>query len=220
MRPPNSDRTIRGVVYVVVGLVAVFAFAVSYSHIYDLGRSHGQHGIAAKGTPLAVDLVIVAASLVMFLQARTDRAARGLARFLPRLMLWAAIGATIGANVAYGLPFGPLGAGISAWPGAVFAGLVEMVMVAVRPVTGEPVNLTLIPAGQPAVPASAYEAAVTARAASLAGGNPLSEYQLHKRFGITRPQARKICAPMDPAVACDSPPVAATAGRLNGQAAR
>jgi hypothetical protein len=36
---------------------------------------------------------------------------------------------------------------------------------------------------------------VTAYAASIAGGNPLTEYQLAKRFSIPRSQARKIAAP-------------------------
>ena len=198
---PDADRWIRRLVYAVVALVAAFAFLVSFTHIYDLGAAHGQHGIAAKLLPLSVDLVIVAASFVLWLQSRADGTLVGLARFLPRLMLWGGIGATVAANVAYGLPFGVLGAVISAWPGAVFAGLVEMVMVAVRPVRREPVNQTVIPAGGAQVPGSAIEAAKLAYAASLAGGNPLKETALASRFGISRSQARKILTPPGPEVA-------------------
>jgi predicted GIY-YIG superfamily endonuclease len=129
----DQERYIRWIVYSVVGAVAAFAFLVSYTHIYDLALHHGQHRPAVQLLPLSVDLLIVAASLVLYLQKRADEHPAGIARWLPRLMLWSGIGATVAANVGYGLPFGWLAAVISAWPGAVFAGLVEMVMVAVRP---------------------------------------------------------------------------------------
>lgn len=213
----TEDKYVRWTVYVVVGAVALFAFGTSYIHIYDLSRSHGQHGMAARMLPLSVDLLIVAASLVLFLQARAPVRATGLARFMPRLMLWAGIVATIAANVADGWAYGILGAVISAWSGAIFAGLVEMVMVAVRPQSPEvreAVNRTVIPAGQAVIPSSAYDAALAAHAASRAGGNPLTEYQLAKRFGIPRSQARKICALPGPAPA---PPAAdAAPASMNG----
>ena len=202
---PVSDRAIRNTVYGVAALVAVFAFVVSYAHIYDLARGHGQHGVAAKAMPLSVDMLIVAASLMLFLQSRASERAAGLARLLPRLLLWAGIGATIGANIAYGWPYGWLGAAISAWPGAVFAGLVEMVMVTARPKVREAVKGTVIAAAKPLVPATAVEAARTAFEASAAAGNPLGPYTLAARFGIPRSQANKICRP------------AVTAAALNGQ---
>ena len=89
-----------------------FAAVVSYSHIYGLGRAHGQDGTAARLLPLSVDGLILAASLVLLHEARNDRDAPGLARF----MLWLGIAATIGANIAYGAGYGLLGALISAWP--------------------------------------------------------------------------------------------------------
>lgn len=123
---------LRWVVYLTAAAVAAFAFIVSYSHIYDLGRTHAQSGTAARLLPLSVDLLIVAASLVLFIQSRESRPDAWLARWMPRLVLWAGIGGTMGANVAYGLPHGWLSAVISGWPGAAFVGVVEMVMVAVR----------------------------------------------------------------------------------------
>lgn len=188
-------RYIRWAVYIGVGAVAAFAFGQSYEHIYDLGRAHAQHGWTARLLPLSVDLLIVATGLIMWLQKITDARPDGLARWLPRLMLWSGIAATVGANVTYGLPYGWLSAVTSAWPGAVFAGLAEVVMVAVRPTIGEAVNQTLIPAGRPEVPATAYDAAVAAYVSSAAGGNPMTEYALAKRYGIPRSQARKICTP-------------------------
>ena len=108
----TGDRVIRFTTAAVVCAVAAFAAVVSYSHIYGLGQAHGQDGTAARLLPLSVDGLILAASLVLLHEARNDRDAPGLARF----MLWLGIGATIGANVAYGAGYGLLGALISAWP--------------------------------------------------------------------------------------------------------
>lgn len=123
----------RSLVFLVVATVAVFAFIVSYSHIYDLGLAHAQFGVAARLLPLSVDLLIIGASLVLFIQGRESERSSGLARWLPRSVLWAAIGATVAANVAYGLPHGWLAAVISGWPGAAFVAAVEVAMVTVRP---------------------------------------------------------------------------------------
>jgi hypothetical protein len=51
----NADRLIRLCTAAVVTAVASFAAVVSYSHIYDLGRVHGQAGTAARLLPLSVD---------------------------------------------------------------------------------------------------------------------------------------------------------------------
>jgi hypothetical protein len=108
----------------VVCAVAAFAAVVSYSHIYGLGRAHGQDGTAARLLPLSVDGLILAASLVLLHEARNGRDAPGLARF----MLWLGIGATVGANIAFGAGYGLLGALISAWPAVAFIGSVEIAM--------------------------------------------------------------------------------------------
>ena len=70
----------------VVCAVAAVAAVVSYSHIYGLGRAHGQDVAAARLLPLSVDGLILAASLVLLHEARNDRDAPRLARF----MLWRA----------------------------------------------------------------------------------------------------------------------------------
>jgi Protein of unknown function (DUF2637) len=61
----------------VVCAVAAFAAVVSYSHIYGLGRVHGQDGTAARMLPLSVDGLILTASLVLLHEARNDRDAPG-----------------------------------------------------------------------------------------------------------------------------------------------
>lgn len=114
----TGDRVIRFATAAVVCAVAGFAAVVSYSHIYGLGRTHGQDGTAARLLPLSVDGLILAASLVLLHEARNDRDAPALAR----LMLWLGIGATVGANIAFGAGYGLLGALISAWPAVAFIG--------------------------------------------------------------------------------------------------
>src|ERR1017187_5476692 len=93
-----------------------------------LGRGHGQDGTAARLLPLSVDGLILGASLVLLDEARNDRDAPGLARF----MLWPGIG----ANIAYGAGNGLLGALIPAWPAVAFIGAAEIAMQQVRRVRG------------------------------------------------------------------------------------
>jgi Protein of unknown function (DUF2637) len=124
----TGDRFIRTLTAAVVLAVAAFAAVVSYSHVYDLGRVHGQAGTAARLLPLSVDGLIAAASLVMLHEARRQRPA-------PRLAWWMlalGVAATLAANVLYGLPWGPVGAVVSAWPAVAFVGTVEMLMYLVR----------------------------------------------------------------------------------------
>ena len=145
----TGDRLIRASTAAVVTAVAAFAAVVSYSHIYDLGRAHGQSGTAARLLPLSVDGLILAASLVMLHEARNRRQAPPLARF----MLALGVAATVAANVAYGSGYGTLGAVISAWPAVAFIGAVEMVMGMVRRARQPPTAVTfrchkLAPAGR------------------------------------------------------------------------
>ena len=193
----NADKLIRGSTAAVVTAVAGFAAVVSYSHIYDLGRAHGQSGTAARLLPLSVDGLILAASLVMLHEARNKRPAPALSRF----MLWLGIAATVGANVAYGSGYGLLGMVISAWPAIGFIGSVEMVMVMVRksrpalvPEAAPVPDETTVVTALTTLAGTADEAAVLTYRASVAGGNPLSERALAGRFGITRSRARKLRA--------------------------
>ena len=176
----TGDRVIRFTTAAVVCAVAAFAAVVSYSHIYGLGRAHGQDGTAARLLPLSVDGLILAASLVLLHEARNGRHAPGLARF----MLWLGIGATIGANVAYGAGYGLLGALISAWPAVAFIGAVEIAMQQVRrarapqAATGGP--------DVPEMPGDVEQAVRAAYVASVAAGQPLSQRAMADRFGLSR----------------------------------
>ena len=173
----SGDRVIRFATAAVVCAVAAFAAVVSYSHIYGLGRAHGQDGTAARLLPLSVDGLILAASLVLLHEARNDRDAPRLARF----MLWLGIAATIGANIAYGAGYGLLGALISAWPAVAFIGSVEIAMQQVRRARAPGAAATV-----PEVPGDVGQAVRTAYAASVAAGQPLSQRAMAERFGLSR----------------------------------
>ena len=127
-RTVDGDTVIRILAAITVLAVAAFAAIVSYSHIFELGRAHGQDGTAARLLPLSVDGLIAAASLVMLHAARRKLDVPPLAR----AMLVLGVAATVAANVFYGLPFGPVGAVVSAWPAVAFVGSVEMAVRFVR----------------------------------------------------------------------------------------
>ena len=184
----TGDRVIRFATAAVVCAVAAFAAVVSYSHIYGLGRVHGQDGTAARLLPLSVDGLILAASLVLLHEARNDRDAPGLARF----MLWLGISATIGANIAYGAGYGLLGALISAWPAVAFIGSVEIAMQQVRRAR-VPRAVTTTPA-VPEVPGDVEQAVRAAYAASVAAGAPLSQRAMAERFGLSRRKVSQLAA--------------------------
>jgi hypothetical protein len=184
----TGGRVIRFATAAVVCAVAAFAAVVSYSRIYGLGRAHGQDedGTAARLLPLSVDGLILAASLVLLHEARNDRDAPGLARF----MLWLGIGATIGANVAYGSGYGLLGALISACPAVAFIGAVEIAMQQVRRACA-PRAATSGPE-VPEVPGDAEQAVRAAYVASVAAGQPLSQRAMADRLGLSRRKVGQI----------------------------
>ena len=184
----TGDRVIRFMTAAVVCAVAAFAAVVSYSHIYGLGRANGQNGTAARLLPLSVDGLIVAASLVLLHEARNDRDAPGLARF----MLWLGIAATIGANIAFGARCGLLGALISAWPAVAFIGAVEIAMRQVRRARAPGAATSCLDV--PEVPGDVEQAVRAAFAASVAAGAPLSQRAMAERFGLSRRKVSQLIA--------------------------
>ena len=96
-------------------------------------------------------------------------------------MLWLGIGATVGANIAFGAGYGLLGALISAWPAVAFIGAVEIAMQQVRRARGPRAAIS-----GPAVPGDVEQAVRAAYAASVAAGQPLSQRAMAERFGLSR----------------------------------
>jgi hypothetical protein len=195
----DGDVMIRYLTAAVVLAVAAFAAIVSYSHIYYLGRHNGQDGTAARLLPLSVDGLIAAASLVMLHSARNKLPVPTLAR----AMLALGVAATVGANVAYGLPFGVVGALVSAWPAVAFVGSVEMAVRFVRDARhtaageaagdeeddsgrdgGKPPESAKAPPKPPASPKNTPTAMDKARAA-IAASPGLTDKQIARKAGVS-----------------------------------
>lgn len=106
-------------------LVAAFAAVISYNHIYDLGLRYGGDQITAHLLPLVVDGTVAAVSRVMLNGYSAGRA--------PHWLTWvglaSGVGATVAANVAYGLQFGIEGAVIWAIPPVMFVISAEITMI-------------------------------------------------------------------------------------------
>ena len=111
----RTDQATRRATTAIVVAVALFAAGDSFTHIYDLARTHGQGMVSAALLPLAGDGLVAAASSAMLAAARNGKTVPARARVL----LLAGIAATIAANVACGLPAGVTGALLSVrgrWP--------------------------------------------------------------------------------------------------------
>ena len=84
--------------------------------------------MTARLLPFTVDGLIWAASMVAL-----DASRRSLP--VPRLAAWspgAGIVATVGAHLAHGVGYGPVGALVSAWPALALVGSFELLMMLIR----------------------------------------------------------------------------------------
>jgi hypothetical protein len=149
-------------------LVSAIAAVVSYVHIDHLAVTHGQPALAGALLPLSIDGTVAAASLAMLRAARCGRRTPGLARF----MLGLSVAATLAANVAYGLPFGPVGALVSGWPAVAFVGSAEMALGMVRRFTPAGAGPTRVP--DPAELAAMSKADAIRVALGVSGGRVIS----------------------------------------------
>jgi hypothetical protein len=109
----------------------------------------------------------------------------------PRLARWLlalGIGATLAANVASGLRFGPVGALVAAWPALAVVGSYELLMMVIR-TPAVPALAAVVPEAaddDTDVPPDAASAARVALERSIKAGDPLSQRELSRRFGIPR----------------------------------
>jgi hypothetical protein len=110
----RADRAIRYTTIGAVSVVALVAAFVSYRHALQVVRANGESGLLALAYPLTIDGLIYCASMVLLNAAR--QGIRG--HWLAYVSLGLGIAATLAANVAAGLSFGPVGALVaSASPG-------------------------------------------------------------------------------------------------------
>jgi hypothetical protein len=188
--PVRGDKAFAFVTLAVVAAVAVIAFSASYQHQYELSIYYRQTHWVAGMMPFSVDLLIVAAGLVIWYAARHGypRPLRAYAA------LSAGVAATVIANLAadhhYAWPW--LGPGISVWPAIAFVGAYEMAVWLVRKRQETAAGAE----GGGTVPSPGFSDAETAALASLratlAAGNPWSQNQLQDRFGLSRAEAAKV----------------------------
>lgn len=174
----------RAAALIVVAGLAVVAFKMSYTHIFDLALRHGQDRTDAHLEPLSIDGLIIAAG-IMLLRARKQWRAW--------LSLGLGIAATVAANAASGLVINGrwIDGIISAWPAISLVVCVEMVFADLREDRAQEK-----PALELAefVPADAFQAALQGLKATHAAGNPLSQNQLIERYNLSRTDARKVVA--------------------------
>ncbi|MFF4415730.1 DUF2637 domain-containing protein [Streptosporangium sp. NPDC001559] len=129
---PNSltVRRIQRTTIACVALLAVIAAVVSFRHMHELCLRHGEDHLAAVLIPLAVDGIIVVASMSILLANRYG--SRGGALAWTLLVVGSL--ASLGANVAVAEP-GLIGRVIAAWPSIALIGSYELLMSQIRRVS-------------------------------------------------------------------------------------
>ncbi|TDB85517.1 DUF2637 domain-containing protein [Actinomadura sp. 7K534] len=192
-----TNRLIKVTTALAVVTVAAVAALISYAHMLDLVRAHGETGATARLVPFTVDGLIWAASMVILDASRRNRPVPALAGW----SLAAGICATVGANVAHGATHGPIGALVSAWPALALVGSFELLMTLTRRAAPrgvsvpEPERTSL---GQPVHQGSQAEqtpeqAVLAEYRASLNGpGRPLSQRFLAEKHGLDRRKVKQI----------------------------
>ncbi|MEU9018576.1 DUF2637 domain-containing protein [Actinomadura sp. NPDC048394] len=192
-----ADRLTQATTAFAVIAVAGVAAVISYQHILELTRSHGEDGLTARLVPVTVDGLIWAASMVVLDAGRRSRPAPALAWW----SLAAGIVATVGANVVHGAAHGVIGALISAWPALALIGSFKLLMIlirnAIRPrADAEPQQCTtpeqLVP-GRAEVEQTVEQAVLAEYQASLNGpGRPLSQRYLAEKYCLDRRKVKQI----------------------------
>lgn len=125
----RGDQRIRRTTTGVVLSIAGFAGYISYRHAFELASNHGEDAWSAWALPLTIDGLIFSASMVIL---RANRHAVKVPK-----MAWFAMAlgilATLGANVAHGVPYGVIGMLTSAWPAVALVVSFEMLMRLFKP---------------------------------------------------------------------------------------
>lgn len=192
-----TDRLIKVTTALAVLAVAAVAALISYTHMLDLVRSHGEAGATARLVPFTVDGLIWAASMVILDASRRDRPVPALAGW----SLAAGVCATVGANVAHGAAHGPIGAVVSAWPALALVGSFELLMTltrraAPRRVSVPDLDRTSLEQPHPngtSLEQPVEQAVLAEYRASLNGpGRPVSQRYLAEKYRIDRRKVKQI----------------------------
>lgn len=127
----RAVRCIQRTTIASVALLAAIAAVVSFCHMHELCLRYGVDHLAAVLIPLAVDGLIVVASMSILLANRYG-ARSG---FLAWSLLSAGSLASLGANVAVAEP-SVIGRIIAAWPSLALIGSYELLMSQIRQCAG------------------------------------------------------------------------------------
>lgn len=205
---PAGRTSARGWPYIVTGaLFAAICAWISYNDGLFVTSLAGNQGRIVYAYPLLPDVLIVLSLLALAQAARTGvpRSKWAMAGLLLGIAL------TLAMNTGAGIAHTVLDAVMDGMVPVVFFIAVEIVLWHVRhreasQVTGKEIA---VPG---AVPADVLAAARASMAATSAAGNPLSQNQLEKRFGLKRADAREVWAefassnpPAGPAPGASSP---------------
>lgn len=169
-------------------LVAAFAAVISYNHIYDLGLRYGGDSITAHLLPLVVDGTVAAVSRVML----ADYLGGDTPHWLTWVGLAAGVGATVAANVDYGIKYGWQGATLWAIPPVMFVISAEITMIGFKREAKKAQAHPVAPGRTPDAPASE-----TVAAAGLSLVRPASVPSIRalmKEHHIGRPKAKQMHA--------------------------
>jgi hypothetical protein len=122
----NRNELIALVGLAVVALVAVVvvAAAISYSHMYDWAKINNEPEWRARLSPVSVDGAILAASIVMFADARM----RNRPDWLAYTIVAVGIGWSVFANVAHDWTHWVAAKLIAGWPPVAMAATVELLL--------------------------------------------------------------------------------------------
>ena len=143
----GAEHAVRWTTVAAVVLVAAIAAYISYWHAVTVVTVHGETGPRGHLYPVAIDGIIVAASMVLLDAARHRESPPPLAW----LLLAAGIAVTLAANVAYGVRFGISGALWAAWPAAAFVGCCELLMMLIRASARRAADTDTAPEGAPEI---------------------------------------------------------------------
>jgi hypothetical protein len=198
----RADRAIRYTTIGAVSVVALVAAFVSYRHALQVVRANGESGLLALAYPLTIDGLIYCASMVLLNAAR--QGVRG--HWLAYAALGLGIAATLAANLAAGLSFGPVGTLVASWPAPALVISYELLMIVIRSSVraARPV-LVPAPASGPAAPAPDTgvpgppaglnghgHAAAERYSAELARGEMPGVRRIRREMHVGQPRAQEV----------------------------
>ncbi|TMS00215.1 DUF2637 domain-containing protein [Nonomuraea basaltis] len=199
---PVGDGWIKTAAWLVLVLLIGITFYISYRHLITLGRRYGEAEDTARLFPLAIDGLIIMASLVMLYCTRSRIPVPPLAR----AALWLGIVATLIGNAAHGLASGIEGGLVSGTSALVLVIAVELFMRLLKAIreaipTQMPERVVvreievekLVEVDVELIPSDRFEAARWAYADSIKNGRRgIGRRQLSDRFGLEIREAQEV----------------------------